>query len=84
MSDTFKIVKETFHKYQSVFVLSIIGATLFLVSLAWNDVAQEAIAVYFPKESRNSIMGKLYYAIIITIIVVLIQTHIFPYISEKK
>jgi hypothetical protein len=51
-----------------------IGASvLLLVSLAWNDVVQTAISQYFPLDN-DTIYAKLVYAIVITFIVILLQS----------
>jgi len=74
------VLKNTYTKYQNTVLIALTTATLLLVSLAWNDVVQETITMYYPRESRQNIKGKVYYALIITIFVVLVQIYIFPYI----
>jgi hypothetical protein len=77
-------IKHTYIKYQSTILVSLITATLLLVTLAWNEVVQESISLYYPKETRQTLIGKIYYAVIITIIVVILQIFIFPYFTENK
>jgi len=77
-------IKTTYVQYQTAIITGLIAATLFLVTLAWNDLIQEIIAYYFPTTIRQNIMGKLYYALIITIIVMLLQIYIFPHLIETK
>ena len=81
--DTTAIVVNTYDKYRSTVITSLVTAVLLLVTLAWNDVVQEIISLYYPKESRQSIKGKFFYAIMITIIVVLVQTHIFQLLMDN-
>lgn len=76
------VVVDAYDKYRTTVITSLITAVLLLVTLAWNDVVQEIISLYYPKETRQSIRGKFIYAIMITIIVVLIQTHIFKLLTE--
>jgi heme/copper-type cytochrome/quinol oxidase subunit 2 len=78
------IVVNAYDKYRSTVITSLITAVLLLVTLAWNDVVQEIIAMYYPKETRQSIQGKFIYAIMITIIVLLVQTHVFYLLTETN
>ena len=77
-----KVISNTVDKYQHTIFTAIVTSTLFLITLAWNDVVQDAISIYYPRDTRQNIYGKIYYALIITIVVVLVQIYIFPYISS--
>jgi TRAP-type C4-dicarboxylate transport system permease small subunit len=77
-------VKETYTKYQSTIITAIMTAFLLLVSLAWNDVIQTSIQQYYPHKDINTIKGKVSYAVVITIFVVLLQIYVFPYIERYK
>ena len=77
-------IESTYSQYRITLIASLMAATIFLITLAWNDVVQEVIAYYYPKKSRESIRDKIYYALYITIFVVLLQIYVFPYISTTK
>lgn len=77
-------VEKTYSQYQTTVITAVVTATLLLIALAWNDVVQTIIEIYYPKKDRNSLQSKLYYAITITIIVIIIQLYIFPYITPKN
>lgn len=74
-------IESTYSQYRITLVASLIASTLFLITLAWNDVVQEIISYYYPKKSRESIKDKIYYALYITIFVVILQIYVFPHIS---
>ncbi|OGZ35117.1 MAG: hypothetical protein A3A94_00535 [Candidatus Portnoybacteria bacterium RIFCSPLOWO2_01_FULL_43_11] len=71
-----KIKRETQEK---IFTLILAGFGL-VAALAWNDAIQSLFNFLFPK--TNGIIGKFAYAIIITIIVVLITLQLKK-ISKK-
>jgi uncharacterized membrane protein YcjF (UPF0283 family) len=77
-------INETYNKYQSTIIASITTAVLLLVTLAWNDVIQTIINNYYQHKDDNTIRGKLTYAVVITIFVVLVQLYLFPYIESYK
>ncbi len=77
-------IEKTYEQYRYTLITALIAGTLFLITLAWNDVIQEIIAYYYPIKSRNSIKKKIYYALCITIFVVLLQIYVFPRIEVKK
>ena len=59
-------------------VTAIMTSTVILISLAWNDVIQNVIERYYPHKNIDTLNGKITYAIIITIFVVLLQIYVFP------
>jgi hypothetical protein len=77
-------IENTYSQYRITLIASLIAGTIFLITLAWNDVVQEIISYYYPKKSRESIRDKIYYALYITIFVVLLQIYVFPYISTSS
>lgn len=77
-----KPVKETYTKYKTTILTSIITAIAVLVSLAWNNVIQAVINYYYPLSTKATIKGKTYYALIITIFVILLQLYVFPFIMK--
>ena len=59
----------------------ILGGFGLVAALAWNEAIKTLFETFFPKE--NALIGKFIYAIIVTIIVVLVSLQ-FRKISEKK
>jgi len=59
----------------------ILGGFGLVAALAWNEAIKTLFETFFPKES--ALIGKFIYAIIVTIIVVLVSLQ-FRKISEKK
>lgn len=60
----------------------ILAALGFVVGLAWNDAIKASIEYLFPL-NKNSILAKLMYAFLVTIIVVLATVY-FVKSSEKE
>ena len=82
LSNVTGLVKDTYNEYNYYFVNSILTAVVLLVALAWNDVVQSAVEKYYPKRDKKTIKGKIHYAVIITIVVILLQIYVFPYIDS--
>lgn len=76
------VVLNTYDRYQTMVITSITTATIVLVSLAWSDVVQTTMNKYYPSTGTKSIMGKIYYAIVVTFFVILLQIYIFPYLQQ--
>ena len=74
-------VTKSYKKYHSLILLSITAGVVVLVSLAWNDVIQSIIKKYYPR-TDDTITGKLRYALIITLAVIIAQIYVFPYIAD--
>ena len=67
---------------QAINPLSIVAGSLaFVGGLAWNDAIQGAIDARFPVEGKKSIRAKFIYALIITIIIVLLALFI-KYVND--
>lgn len=77
-NDITKPIKETYNTYKTTVVTSMITAVVVLISLAWNNVVQAIISYYYPQTTRETIKGKIIYACIITIFVIILQLHVFP------
>jgi len=58
-----------------------LGAFALVAALAWNDAIQTLFNTLFPKS--NGLIGKFIYALIITVIVVVISLRLKK-ISEEK
>lgn len=54
-----------------------------VVGLAWNEAIKALIDYFYPLASANSIFAKFLYAIVLTIIVVIVTTYIVK-APEKK
>jgi TRAP-type C4-dicarboxylate transport system permease small subunit len=76
-----EIVTTTLYKYQQTVVSSILTATILLISLSWTDVIKSTMEYYFP--NSKSIEGKIYYACVITMIVLILQLYLFPMTGFK-
>jgi len=59
------------------------GAFSLVAGLAWNDAVKALIESLFPLDS-SSIWVKFIYAILITIVVVLLTQYIFRVLSDKN
>lgn len=77
--------------YNDSFVLVgvlVLSAIAFVVSLAWNDAIKSIIDHYYPKKSdRDNYKGKLMYAGIVTVILIVSALAIgkyFPKVVEKS
>lgn len=54
-----------------------------VVGLAWNEAIKALIDYFYPLASANSIFAKFLYAVVLTIIVVIVTTYIVK-APEKK
>lgn len=64
----------------------IVGAFGLVAGLAWNDAIKAFIEYYFPIQSGGALLPKLFYAVAITIVVVVLSTYLVKIakIDEKK
>jgi len=70
-------VIKTYDEYKKTIKDALITAIILLVALAWNDVIED-ISMIMWKEKRNSLIGKIHYAFLITFIVLAFQIFFFP------
>ena len=75
-------IGSTYNKYKETIATSITTAILLLITLAWNDVIQSALAYYYPDSKAKTLRSKIIYAFIISIIVVVLQLYFFPIITD--
>lgn len=61
----------------------ILAALGLVVGLAWNDAIKSVIEYIFPLD-KNSILAKLVYALLVTIIVVLVSAYFIRSNKEKE
>lgn len=61
----------------------IIGGFGLVAGLAWNDAIKSLIEYFFPKDG-NSVSAKFIYAVIVTLIVVLIGIYVTNLLDKKK
>lgn len=54
----------------------------FVSALAWNSVIQNTVQFFFPTQSE--IIAQLIYALIITVVAVLVTTHLRKIINKLK
>lgn len=62
------------------YILTALGL---VAGLAWNQAIQSIIAAVFPS-GRETISAQITYAVIITIVVVIIASYLTRYLTEKK
>jgi uncharacterized BrkB/YihY/UPF0761 family membrane protein len=62
--------------------LILIGGSLSLVvGLSWNDFINESIKYYYPVKDRESLRARFTYAVIVTLVIVLIA-YILYYLNQ--
>ena len=61
----------------------ILAALGFVVGLAWNDAIKSVIEYLFPLD-KNSIMAKLIYALLVTIIIILVTGYFLKSNSKTE
>lgn len=61
----------------------ILAALGLVAGLAWNDTIKSAIEYFFPQD-QNSLKAKLIYAIIITLIVVILSFYLARVAKKKE
>jgi len=72
--DTFDKIKETKKEVREKMLTLILAGFGLVAALAWNDAIQTLFKVLFPKS--EGVIGKIIYAIIVTIVVVLISSRL--------
>lgn len=77
------VAVKTADLYKQYAIEAFLAAILLLISLAWNDVVQEIIKMYYPI-SGTALKGKIIYAISITVIVVTLQIFLFPHLTNNS
>jgi len=76
-----KEIEETKREFTEKTVTLILGGFGLVAALAWNEAIKSLFETFFEKS--NAILGKFIYAIIITIIVVIVSMRLKK-IAEKK
>jgi len=79
--DKFKKVKETQKEIKEKMLTLILAGFGLVAALAWNDAIQALFKVVFPKS--EGVIGKFIYAVIVTILVVVITLQLKK-VSEKE
>jgi len=74
-------IKEIKREFKEKTVTLILGGFGLVAALAWNEAIKTLFETFFPK--KNELIGKFIYAIIVTIVVVIISLHLRK-ISEKR
>lgn len=75
-------IRSTQHAIKEKMLTLVLGAFGLVAALAWNDAIQSLVNTILPK--GQAIIGKFVYAVILTIIVVLISEKLNKLLSEKK
>jgi uncharacterized BrkB/YihY/UPF0761 family membrane protein len=76
-------IRKTKEEFGKTITTLLLGGFGLVAALAWNDAIQTIFNEIFPKESSGHIIGKFFYAITITVIVVIISLQLKK-ISEKQ
>lgn len=86
MSDTTTTTTTTTASWtqQISVTLLVEGAVILVASNAWNNAVQSAIEAVYPYGNAKSIIAKFAYAIVVTIIAVIIVMVIFYSVSEGE
>ena len=74
-------IEEMKREFKEKTITLILGGFGLVAALAWNEAIKTLFETFFPKKSE--LIGKFLYAIIITVIVVLVSLQLRK-ISEKK
>ena len=61
----------------------IVGALGLVAGLAWNEAIKSLIDYFFPA-SENGILAKFIYAVLITIVIVVISTYLVRLAAKKE
>ena len=73
------------HREVNKKVASYITAGLGLVAgLAWNEAIKSLIDYFFPPSGGNGLLAKFAYALIITVVVVIISLYLARILSQEK
>jgi polyferredoxin len=62
-----------------VYILAGLG---FVVGLAWNDAVQSLVKFMFPLETGGSLGTKFFYALIVTIVLVVVAERLDKYVEK--
>lgn len=71
----------SYSQYKIATITAISTGIIVLVSLAWSDVIKSILEKYYPNKS-DSIIGKIQYALIITLIVILLQIYVLSLFTD--
>ena len=77
-----KKMKETEKEVREKMATLILGGFGLVAALAWNDAIQSLFSHLFPRSS-GGLIGKFFYAAVVTVIVVLVSLRLKK-ISEEK
>jgi hypothetical protein len=61
----------------------IVGAFGLVAGLAWNDAIKSLIEYFFPSE-QNGLKAKFSYAILITVVVVLVSVYVVRFLKKEE
>jgi len=77
-----KEIKETGEEFRKTVITLILGGFGLVTALAWNEAIRSFFDTFFPK-GGGGLIGKFIYAIIITVVVVIVSLQLKK-ISEKE
>jgi hypothetical protein len=73
-------IREEFQKRITGYIVAAFGL---VAGLAWNEAIKASIEYFFPM-SRNSLLAKFIYAILITLVLVLITIYLTRLFADKE
>jgi len=76
-----KEIEETKREFKEKTITLILGGFGLVAALAWNEAIKSLFETFFKK--NNELIGKFIYAIIVTVIIVLVSMRLRK-IAEKK
>jgi len=62
----------------------IVSAFGIVAGLAWNDAVKALIERFFPIESGNSLLAKFFYALVITLVVVVVTMQLLKWADKHQ
>jgi len=75
-----KEIKKEIRQKISGYILAAFG---FVAALAWNDAIKSLIEYFFPL-NKNTVLPKFVYAVLITVVIVIISIYLTKLLEEKK
>lgn len=73
-------LKDDFRERITSYILAAFG---FVAGLAWNEAIQALVNAFFPL-SKDAVWAKLLYAVIVTLVVVIISAVLIKWSGKKK
>lgn len=76
-------VKRIKKEFQGKVIGYILAAFGLVAGLAWNEAVKASIEYFFPM-SQNSLLAKFIYAVLITLVLVLVTIYLTRFMAEEE